>query len=171
MLTNESKDVSDSRDKDNEHVGKCQKNNCNRTVTPPTELLPCPQQLGNGTANLSKRRKKTHGDFYKLIIWQYKFFQNQESNIIGCLRINCFANLFNWWYTDISSNIKITCGFFFSVKRKTLYIRKWKLPHQQMTTAGEKIKNNCSRIKKITYWENNHRYSKGYSHKYSKTHN
>lgn len=28
------------------------------------------------------------------------------------------------------------------------------------------------RLKKlITYWENNYRYSKGYSHKYSETHN
>lgn len=67
MLTNESKDVSDSRDEDNEHVGKCQKNDCDGTVTPPTELLPCPQKLGNGTADLSKRRKKKHADFCKLI--------------------------------------------------------------------------------------------------------
>lgn len=55
MLTNESKDVSNSRDKDNKHVGKGQKSNCNGTVTPPSKLLPCPQQLGNGTANLLKR--------------------------------------------------------------------------------------------------------------------
>lgn len=54
MLTNESKDVSNSRNKDNEQVGKCQKSNGNGTVTAPTELLPCPQQLGNGTADLWK---------------------------------------------------------------------------------------------------------------------
>lgn len=61
VLTNESKDVSNSRDKDNEHVGKCQKRDGNGTVTPPAELLPCPQQLGNGTADLWKtgEKKKT----------------------------------------------------------------------------------------------------------------
>jgi len=62
MLTNESKDVSNSRDKDNKHIGKCQKCNCNGTVTPPSELLSCPQQLGNGTADLlkggDKKKKK-----------------------------------------------------------------------------------------------------------------
>lgn len=54
MLTNESKDVSNSRDKDNEQVGKRQESNGNGTVTNPTELLPCPQQLGDGTADLWK---------------------------------------------------------------------------------------------------------------------
>lgn len=58
MLTNESKDVSNSRDKDNKHVGKCQKGNCNGTVTPPSKLLPGPQQLGNRTADLLKGGKK-----------------------------------------------------------------------------------------------------------------
>lgn len=38
-----------------------------------------------------------------------------------------------------------------------------------MTTAGQ-MKND-SKIKKITYWENNYRYGKGYSHKDSETHN
>lgn len=58
MLTNEAKDVSNSRDKDNKHIGKCQKSNCNGTVTPPSKLLPCPQQLGNGTADLLKSGNK-----------------------------------------------------------------------------------------------------------------
>lgn len=35
-----------------------------------------------------------------------------------------------------------------------------------MTTAVQVLKK-----KKITYWENNYRYSEGYGHKYGKTHN
>lgn len=71
MLTNKSKDVSNSRDKDDKHVGKRQKSKCNGTVTPPSKLLPCPQQLGNGTADLLKggggEKKDTLFSLWKLV--------------------------------------------------------------------------------------------------------
>lgn len=40
-----------------------------------------------------------------------------------------------------------------------------------MTAAVQVWKNGSKTPKKITYWENNYRYSEGDSHKYSKTHN
>lgn len=56
-LTNETKDVSNSWDKDNKQIGKCQDRHCNETMTPPTEIFCCTQQVSYGTPDL---QKKTH---------------------------------------------------------------------------------------------------------------
>lgn len=57
-------------------------------------------------------------------------------------------------------------SFLFQLREKlfSFSMNKQELPKQQITAAVQMLK-------KITYRENNYRYSEGYSHKYSKTHN
>ena len=57
-LTDETKDISNCGDKDDQQIGKCQDRHSNETMTPPTEIFCCTQQVSNGTPDLQKQTNR-----------------------------------------------------------------------------------------------------------------